>query len=276
MLYNLFGVFSTQRTFDGRIAPCRAFTLPDLPNSFESDVPAAAGSPPGETARPGRLFGRYPVLFTTDMCSRGLRFLADVVLFRHFGEQTFGQLNLAQFLAMHGMCLGTCGLDTAGTRDVASGAVPAPVMASTVVALRLVLGLVAWGTVAAVTLLVPQYRTSFQLAALYGLSIVSGALTIGWVAQGRGQVHVVGLAALVTHLGYFCGVELTAWANWPPICIPLVLVISETLTAAGLWIWMLRTVGPAARALHLAAALTLLRESLPIGGADYLRLLTCG
>jgi O-antigen/teichoic acid export membrane protein len=210
------------------------------------------------------------------MCSRGLRFLADVVLFRHFGEQVFGQLNLAQFLAMHGMCLGTCGLDTAGTRDVASGAASAPVLASTVVALRLGLGLVAWGAVAAVTLLVPQYRASFQLAALYGLSIVSGALTVGWVAQGRGQVHVVGLAALATHLGYFCGVEMTAWAGWPPISIPLVLVISETLTALALWVWMLRTVGPATRPLPLGAALTLLRDSLPIGGANYLRLLTFG
>ncbi len=157
------------------------------------------------------------------------------------------------------------------------GPFPAAVLASTiVVVLRLVLGLVAWGTVAAVTLFVPQYRSSFQLTALYGLSIVSGALTIGWVAQGRGQIQVFGLATLATHVAYFCGVELTAWAGWPPIGIPLVLVLSETLTAAGLWIWMLRAVGPASRPLPLGKALTLLRESLPIGGANYLRLLTFG
>ena len=232
--------------------------------------------PPGNTAGRSRLYGRFAVLFITDMSSRGLRFLADVVLFRHFGEQIFGQLNLSHFLAMHGMCLGTCGLDTAGTRDVASGAVPAPVMASTVVALRLVLGVIAWGAVAAVTLLVPQYRASFQLTALYGLSIVSGALTLGWVAQGRGQVHVVGLAGLATHVVYFCGIELTAWAGWPPICVPLSLVVAETFTAAGLWVWMIRTVDAAARPLPFAAGLKFLRESLPIGGANYLRLLTFG
>jgi O-antigen/teichoic acid export membrane protein len=219
---------------------------------------------------------RYAVVFTADMGSRGLRFLADVVLFRHFGPQVFGQLNLAQFLAMHGMCLGTCGLDSAGARDVAAKALPAPVLATTIVSLRLALGIVAWGTVAAVTMLVPQYRSSFQLTALYSLSIVSGALTIGWVAQGRGQVQVAGLATLATHVAYFCGVELAAWAGWPPTSIPLVLVLSETLTAAGLWIWILWTVGPAARPLPWGAAVTLLRESLPIGGANYLRLLTFG
>jgi O-antigen/teichoic acid export membrane protein len=244
------------------------------PAEPDSQEPAAV--PPGTNATPGTLYGRFAVLFISDICSRGLRFLADVVLFRHFGDELFGQLNLAQFLAMHGMCLGTCGLDTAGTRDVASGAVPAPVMAATVVALRLALGLVAWCAVAALTLLVPQYRPSFQLAALYGLSIVSGALTLGWVAQGRGQVHVVGLASLATHLGYFCGVELTARAGWPQICVPLSLVVSETLTAAGLWVWMLWTVGAAARPLPFAAGLKFLRESLPIGGANYLRLLTFG
>ncbi len=235
----------------------------------------APGSPE-DAASPGRLFRRYAVLFTSDMASRGLRFLADVLLFRHFGKQVFGELNLAQSLAMHGMCLGTCGLDTTGARDVAARAFSAPVLATTIIALRLALGVVAWGGVAAVTLLVPQYRGSFQLAALYGLSIASGALTLGWVAQGRGHVQVVGLAGLATHLGYFCGVELSTWAGWPPISIPLVLVISETLTAAGLWIWMVLSVGPAVRPVALPAALKLLRESLPIGGANYLRLLTFG
>jgi len=250
--------------------------LLDSPTPAESKPGSPAAVPTGETVGPGGLIGQYAVLFIADMCSRGLRFLADVILFRHFGPQVFGQLNLAQFLAMHGMCVGTCGLDSIGCRDVAAKACPAPTLATTIVALRLGLGLIAWGSVAAVTLLVPQYRTSIQLTALYGLSIVSGALTIGWVAQGRGQIQVFGLATLATHIGYFCGVELTTWAGWPPIGVPLVLVLSELLTAAGLWIWMLWIVGPAARPLPVGAALTLLRESLPIGGANYLRLLTFG
>lgn len=254
----------------------RELPLSDLPPPAEFEPNASASGLPGEAAGPGVLFGRYAVVFTADMCSRGLRFLADVVLFRHFGPQVFGQLNLAQFLAMHGLCLGTCGLDSAGCRDVASKALPAPILATTILSLRLVLGLVAWGTVAVVTLLVPQYRSSFQLTALYGLSIFSGALTVGWVAQGRGQIQVFGLATLATHVSYFCGVELTAWAGWPPIGIPLVLVLSEVITAAGLWIWMLRAVGPASRPLSAGAALTLLRDALPIGGANYLRLLTFG
>ena len=208
------------------------------------------------------------------MCSRGLRFLADVVLVDHFGEQVYGKLALSQALAIQAMGLSTCGLDTAGTRDVASGAVPAPTLAATVVALRLGLGVIGWGALAAVTLLIPQYRASFQLAVLYGLSIFSGALTLGWVAQGRGRFHVVGLAALAAHLGYFCGVELAARADWPPVSIPLLLVLSETLTAAGLWVWMLRTIGPATHPLSLGAAFKLLRDSLPIGLASYLRLLT--
>jgi O-antigen/teichoic acid export membrane protein len=210
------------------------------------------------------------------MCSRGLRFLADVVLANHFGEQVFGRLSLAQTLAIQAMGLSTCGLDTAGAREVAQRAVSAQSLAATIVALRLGLGLIGWGTLAVVALVIPQFQSRFQLAVLYGLSIFSGALTVGWVAQGRGRFNVVGLAALATHLGYFCGIGLAAQAGWPPVCVPLLLVLSETLTALGLWIWMLRTIGPAAHPLPLGASLKLLRDSVPIGLANYLRLLTIG
>jgi hypothetical protein len=197
-----------------------------------------------------------------------------MVLVNHFEAGVYGRLLRAQNLAIQAMGLSTCGLDTAGTRDAASGAVPAPTLAATIVMLRLGLGLIGWGALAALTLLIPQYSASFQLAVLYGLSIFSGALTLGWMAQGRGRFNVVGLATLSTHLGYFCGVELTTRANWPPLCIPLLLVLSESLAAAGLWIWALRTIGPAKHPLPLGAALKLLRDSLPIGLANYLRLLT--
>lgn len=256
--------------------------MSDAPNFAEPDSNAPAARLPDNSPDSGNLpdsanlFGRYAVLFAADICSRGLRFLADVVLFRHFEQQVFGQLNLAQALAIQGMGISTCGLDTAGTRDAASGAIPLPTLALTIVALRLATGMIGWGAVAGLALIIPQYHASFELAVLYGLSIFSGALTLGWVAQGRGQVHIVGMAALATQVGYFCGVELAAWANWPPVSIPLLLLLSETLSALALWTWLWRTVGPMTKPLPLSRALALQRDSLPIGIASYLRLLTIG
>jgi O-antigen/teichoic acid export membrane protein len=99
----------------------------------------------------------------------------------------------------------------------------------------------------------------------------TGALTLGWVAQARGQVHAVGISMLATHLVYFAGVELVVLLGWPPVAAPLALVVAETLSAGGLWIWIVRTMGPVTRPLPLVETWRFLEASLPIGGANILR-----
>ncbi len=75
-----------------------------------------------------------------------MRFLADLVLVRHFGQTVFGQLNLAQSLAVQGMGVATCGLDTAGMRDVAANPAATQSIAATVVLLRMLdWDFVTWG-----------------------------------------------------------------------------------------------------------------------------------
>jgi len=222
------------------------------------------------------IFGRFSLLFAADIASRALRFFADVVLVRHFGQATFGQLNLAQSLAIQGIGLAGAGVDTVGMRSVAAGTIPVPATAATVVLLRLALGLIAWTLVAGLAIVVPRYRDSFEMAALYGLSIFTGALTLGWIAQGRGRVHVVGLAMLATHLGYFGGVQIAVFFDWPPISVPILLIIAELLAAGGVWAWVVYTIGPVTRLLSRAETLRLLRDSLPIGGANFLRGMMAG
>src|SRR5207237_4558566 len=134
-----------------------------------------------------------------------------------------------------------------------------PAIAATVVLLRSVLGLLMWGVVAGLTWTVPQYRDSFGLAALYGLSILTAAVSLGWLAQARGHSQVVGLAMLGTHVGYFGGVQLAVFFGWPAVSVPIALVISETLTAAALWLRTVRTIGPVTRTLPVAQALSFLR-----------------
>jgi O-antigen/teichoic acid export membrane protein len=99
---------------------------------------------------------------------------------------------------------------------------------------------------------------------------------LGWLAQARGKVQVVAVAVVATNLGYFAGVELAATAGWPPASIPIVLAISEGVAAMALWFWMVRTVGPVIRPLPLSKALAFFGTSLPIGVANFLRMLTLG
>ncbi|MGE5194507.1 MAG: oligosaccharide flippase family protein [Deltaproteobacteria bacterium] len=217
------------------------------------------------------MFERVTLLFGAELASRGLRFLADILLVRHFGQSAFGQLNVAQSLAVQGIWVSTCGLNTAGVRSVAATAETAQSIAATVVVLRCCLASIAWAGIAGLSWLVPQYRDSFQLVALYGLTLFTAAFNIGWVAQGRGQVRPMGLAMLAAHLAYLGGVQLVISHAWPLVSIPLVLVVAEAITAAALWWGIVRGIGPVIRPLPLTAALRFLREALPIGGTNLLR-----
>jgi O-antigen/teichoic acid export membrane protein len=236
---------------------------------------ASSGNPPpsAPAAKSKSTFVPYLLLLFSDFACRGLRFLADIVLVRHFSREMIGQLNLGQSLAIQGIGLSTCGLDTAGTRAIAAGSVPPKQMAATVVVLRLILGMITWGAVVGLALLIPKYQAVFQFTVLYGLSIMTGALTIGWVPQAQNRMHVVALAMLATNVLYFGGVELTTHVGWPPSAVPLILAVSEGLTALALWIWLILRYGPLSRGMARPEALRFLRDSLPIGGAAYVRLL---
>jgi O-antigen/teichoic acid export membrane protein len=75
---------------------------------------------------------------------------------------------------------------------------------------------------------------------------------------------------------YFGGVQAVALSGWPPWSAPFVLIVGELLTATGLWIWIVRNIGPVTRPLPAGPMLASLRRALPIGGANILRGLVVG
>src|SRR5262249_4718379 len=154
------------------------------------------------------IFGRFTLLFGAEVACRAMRFLADIVLVRHFGQSAYGQLNVAQSLTVQGTWVATCGLNTAGVRSVAARPDAAPTIAATVVVLRGCPPALPGGMVCGIAWAVPPYRDSLQLTALYSLSLLTGALNIAWVAQGRGDVSPLGVGLLAAHVVYVVGVQL--------------------------------------------------------------------
>ncbi|MBS0262886.1 MAG: oligosaccharide flippase family protein [Planctomycetes bacterium] len=242
--------------------------MPELPR----DEPTPAVAPTG-----GKLAVRsYLLIVVADFACRALRFLSDIVLVRHFSREIIGQLNLGQSLSVQGIGLSTAGLDVIGIKTVAAGQVPPARMATTIALLRLLLGVFAWCGVALVAGLVPKYQPIFQYAVLYGLSIATAALTIGWVPQGQNRMHVVAIAMLATNICYFSGVWLCTVCGWPPVAVPLILGVAEGSTALALWVWLRLACGPFMWGLPAREAWHCLQDAVPIGGSNYLRLLIQG
>src|SRR5262245_5525393 len=245
-------------------------------------VPESGPSAPDETSRseapgvPGPeqgegFLGRFTLLFGAELICRALRFLADIVLVRHFGQAAFGQLNVAQSLTVQGTWIATCGLNTAGVRSVAASPAAAPTIVATVVVLRCALAAMTWALVSGLAWVVPQYRDSFPLVALYSLSLYTGALNIAWAAQGRGDVSPLGVGMLAVHVAYVAGIQVIVARDWPLTSVALLLVIAEALTGIAVWLWVVRRIGGVSRPMPLADALQFFRAALPIGGAALLR-----
>src|SRR5262245_17425235 len=160
-------------------------------------VPDSGPSAPEETSRtdasglsgpePGEGFlGRFTLLFGAEVICRALRFLADIVLVRHFGQAAFGQLNVAQSLTVQGTWIATCGLNTAGVRSVAATPAAAPTVVATVVILRCGLAAVTWALVSGLAWGVPQYRDSFSLVPVFSPALFHGAINIARADAGLG------------------------------------------------------------------------------------------
>jgi PST family polysaccharide transporter len=245
--------------------------VPDTGPSAPDETPRSeAPGLPGPDQTEG-VFGRFTLLFGAEVVCRALRFFADIVLVRHFGQAAFGQLNVAQSLTVQGTWISTCGLNTAGVRSVAALPDAAQTIAATVVVLRCCLAAMTWGAVCGLAWVVPQYRDSFQLVALYSLSLFTGALNIAWVAQGRGDVSPLGVGMMAVHLAYVAGIQVVVAQDWPLTSVALILVVAEALTGAAVWLWVVRGIGRLTRPLPVADALSFFREALPIGGASLLR-----
>ena len=226
--------------------------------------------------RPSSVVRAYLLLLAADFTCRALRFFADIVLVRHFSRAAIGQLNLAQSLALQGMGLSTCGLDTLGSRAVAREPDRGMQFAAMVVFWRLILGVAAWGGIAAIAWFVPRYHPVFRLTVLYGLSILTGAATLGWVAQALRRIPIVALAMLATNIGYFLGVELIIQLGGRMAYIPVLLAVVEGTAAIFLLAWLRRVYGRISWKLNRDESKQFFLDALPVGLANYLRTLTIG
>lgn len=215
---------------------------------------------------------RYVSLAVLDIGSKGLAFLATISIARHYDEGTFGEFSLAQSLITYGMIVSTCGIDMLAVRQVAAGLAAPRRLGGTVAILRTLLGIATACGMIGLVCLVPQYRPSARISAIYSLVLVTGAFSSTWLAQALRKTYVIGLAQMSIQSIYLAGVQGVIYAGGPIVWIPWAMVAADGVTAAGIYAWTKHISGWPEFSMTWRERLQFLRQAAPIGAANLLRI----
>ena len=225
---------------------------------------------------PVSTFTRYSALAAADIASRGLAFLASLLIVRAFSAEAFGQLGVASSVVTYALYASTCGLDVYAVRNVARLPASIGVTAGTIMAIRSVLSVVAYVALLGVCWALPQFRPILPLVALFALTLFSGALSLIWVPQALQRTRALATANVFTGLLYFGGVVLATTTHRPLWTVPIAQVAAESAVSLGLYRWLRRTAGGLAPPAPLVAWKNILRQSAPIGASWVLRTVAIG
>ncbi|MFO0809715.1 MAG: oligosaccharide flippase family protein [Gemmataceae bacterium] len=222
------------------------------------------------------LIGRFLLLAGANVAARGMAFAATVLVVRAFGSAGLGELSFVLSIVTYAVTVGTCGLDLYAVRAVASRAAAVGDLARRVVVIRLALGTATYVTLVALALAVPSLRAVAGLVAVFGLSLLTTAVTLTWVAEGLQNVRVMALTDVGTQGLYLllllAGVTL-AGGLW---VVPVAQLLAEGLIAAALIAWVWRTFPRPGPLLPRTQWRAILAQSAPIGGARLLRAVAVG
>ena len=235
-------------------------------------------SPPPSIAFTGETPGGFPAtlvrfgaLAAADFASKGLVFITIPIIIRHFGDHAFGDIGVAGQMMTFALLLGTSGLDIYSVRTIAGSREVVGRWTTTIILLRLLLGLVAYAVLLAVAALMPQFRPLMTLVAIFGLSLFTRATYLDWAAQALQRTHTMATAMITTQAAYLALILFIVTTQWTVASVPLAQVVAEGATASWLLIWFNRNVARLERPLPFREWPQLLRHSLPFAGSQLLR-----
>ena len=136
------------------------------------------------------LLARYSILSTANLLAAVFGFLVVALLARHFGPAGFGQITLAAAIVSYVLVAATCGLGVHAVRYVASGKSSLESMVPMVVSIRLCLGVLAFGALAACAYSIPTLHDSRYLIFLFGITLFSDIFLMLWVPQAMHRSNI--------------------------------------------------------------------------------------
>ena len=183
---------------------------------------------------------------------------------------------MALSIVTYALLIATCGLETFAVRRGAMDVSAIPRLASTVLVIRLILGLCCYAIVVCIPFALPRYEPVWALFALYGLSLFTTGASVLWVPQALQLSRPFAAANFGVQFLYLVLVLGALHSGLGLWSIPAAQVAAEAVMGATLLGWMKSKVGNLTRPAPLSEWPALLRQSAPIAGSTLARAIGLG
>lgn len=208
-------------------------------------------------------------LTTAEVINRlaGLIYLPYIA--RIFGPEGFGKVNFAESIAGYFLLTANFGFDMIGIREVAKLKEEQTAFAH-ILLIEVLTSLLSFAALCVFAYFIPKPFEIKLLIVLYGLTVITFALTIEWYFIGMERMNVVAIVRLIKHSFYICLILLVVKSPEHLYRLPLSLVAANILgIAISFHLFFLKNRD---RRFHVRTSelRRLCREALPLGVSNLL------
>lgn len=195
-----------------------------------------------------------------------LAFATIVHLTHVLPADRFGVIVFATSVLAYAGLIVDCGFDSLGPLEAARGTLPLPVLARTVVSLRLLLTGFAFAVLAFMTWLAPVSGLTKSVILLYGVSLLTNAVDLAWVFLGVELMHPVALAELLGQSLITLGAFLLVTDPSHVLRMPMIFLGSRLATVTVLTLLFLGRFGKFGLGIDFPLVKKLLSAAIPLSG----------
>lgn len=217
---------------------------------------------------------RYAILASANLFAGAFGFLTTAIIGSHFGPGGLGDVALATSLLAYALIVATGGTELYAIQKVAAAPKSLGRMVSSVMVVRLGLGLVCYVVLLAIALW--AYTDRWQLIALFGLSLFPAAIALSWVPQALHESGVFALANVLTQAVSIAALWVALKANGGLPAVAVSKILAELLMAGGLLVWLRRYGQKLERPAPWKELYRLALNCMPIAGTQLVRGIALG
>ncbi len=209
--------------------------------------------------------GNFAWVAIGELIGRVFQFFYLKLLTTAIGTENFGVISFAQSNVSFFVLFATLGLDSYGIREIAKNKENASSLINSILTLRLLLSLLAYGVLFAYISISLQSEFVQIITLIIGLRIFAESLHISWVFQGLEDFKVSALRNTAMYFFSFAGIY--ALVSSPSHTTLAVIILTSVMISVSLAqiIYYILKIDPVKVSINFARWKRILKQSTPIG-----------